>query len=162
MDRLELEIVTPGGKALSETVDEVTAPGVQGEFGILPGHIPVLASLRAGIVSYRKGNETMRCAIGQGFAEGGATKLLILTDDYREREKIDPVQVKQELQKVQDEIQKADTTPAERKTLIVRESWLAAQLDLYGGEATPAIMRPSDDWDKEDDNDVVATDDSSN
>ena len=45
-DKIELEIVTPKGRALAESVDEVTAPSVQGEFGVLPGHLPMVAALR--------------------------------------------------------------------------------------------------------------------
>ena len=53
-DSIRLEIVTPRGRALTADVDEVTAPGVEGEFGILPGHLPILAALRTGIVNYRR------------------------------------------------------------------------------------------------------------
>ena len=67
-DKIQLEIVTPKGRALEASVDEVTAPSVRGEFGVLPGHIPLLAALRAGIVTYRQGSETKRCAVGEGFA----------------------------------------------------------------------------------------------
>ncbi len=55
MDKIQLEIVTPRGRALTASVDEVTAPSVNGEFGVLPGHLPLLAALRTGIVSYRQG-----------------------------------------------------------------------------------------------------------
>ena len=47
-DKIDLEIVTPKGRALSVQVDEVTAPSVQGEFGVLTGHLPVVASIRTG------------------------------------------------------------------------------------------------------------------
>ena len=59
MDKILLEIVTPRGTALSAQVDEVTAPSVKGEFGVLPGHLPLLAALRTGIVSLRTGSETV-------------------------------------------------------------------------------------------------------
>ena len=48
-EKLTLEMVTPYKKVLSEEVDEVTAPGTVGEFGILPGHTPMLTNLRIGI-----------------------------------------------------------------------------------------------------------------
>ena len=57
-----LEIVTPRGRALAASVDEVTAPSVNGEFGVLPGHLPLLAALRTGMVTYRQGSETTRVA----------------------------------------------------------------------------------------------------
>ena len=55
-NKIELEIVTPKGRALTAMVDEVTAPSVQGEFGVMPGHLPLLAALRTGIVSVSFGS----------------------------------------------------------------------------------------------------------
>lgn len=151
-DKIELEIVTPRGRALAATVDEVTAPSVKGEFGVLPGHLPVVAALRTGIVNYRQGNETKKCAVGPGFAEAGQNKLLILAEDFVERQSIDPVVVRKELTEVQQKLDKSlaqmevsKEIEAERKALIDRENWLAVQLELYG-EVPPATMRPFEEW----------------
>jgi F-type H+-transporting ATPase subunit epsilon len=148
-DKLQLEIVTPKGRALTVAADEVTAPSVDGEFGVMPGHLPLLAALRTGIVSYRIGGETKKCAVGPGFAEAGPDKVAILTDEYVEREQIDPVLVRKELQEIQGKLAAVDTKPQEadrtadeeRTTLVRRENWLAAQLELYG-DPPPAMMRP--------------------
>src|SRR3984957_18521136 len=110
-DSIRLEIVTPRGRALAANVDEVTAPSVDGEFGMLPGHLPLLAALRTGIVTYRQGSESKRCAVGAGFAEAGPEKLVILTDEYTERDRIDPVLVRKELGDVQKELQKLEDVP---------------------------------------------------
>ncbi len=156
-DQIQLEIVTPRGAVLSAAVDEVTAPSVEGEFGVLPGHLPLLAALRTGIVTYRRGGETRRCAVGPGFAEAGPDHVVILTDECTEREKVDPVQVRRELASVQRELQQmegvaiagTDTKDADagateartrRESLIQRENWLAVQLELYG-DPPPATMR---------------------
>src|SRR4029079_11851195 len=96
-EKIELEIVTPRGRALAAQVDEVTAPSVQGEFGVLPGHLPIVASLCTGLVTYRQGNETKKVAVGSGFAEAGQNKLLILAEEYVEKHQIDPVVVRKEL-----------------------------------------------------------------
>jgi F-type H+-transporting ATPase subunit epsilon len=151
-NKIVLEIVTPRGRALSETVDEVTAPSVAGEFGVMPGHLPLLAALRTGLVSFRIGGETKRCAVGTGFAEAGANKLLILTDEYVERDQIDPVIVRKELAEVQAQIAKGEQAAfvmegkaspdlEKRNELVRRENWLAAQLELYG-DPPPPTMRP--------------------
>src|SRR5580700_12275620 len=103
-DKIQLEIVTPRGRALSASVDEVTAPSVDGEFGVMPGHLPLLAALRTGLVTYRVGAETKKCAVGPGFVEAGPDKVAILTDEYIEREQIDPVVVRKELNEVQAKI----------------------------------------------------------
>jgi F-type H+-transporting ATPase subunit epsilon len=161
-DAIRLEIVTPRGRALLVEVDEVTAPSVEGEFGVLPGHLPLLAALRTGIVTYRKGSETKRCAVGRGFAEAGPDKLVILTDEYTERGPIDPVLVRKELAEVQGQLAKlegvaiaapdaegADPAQTEarsaREGLIARENWLAIMLELYG-DPLPATQRPYDEF----------------
>jgi F-type H+-transporting ATPase subunit epsilon len=156
-DKIQLEIVTPRGRALTAMVDEVTAPSVGGEFGVLPGHLPLLAALRTGIVTYKQGGDTKRCAVGGGFAEAGPDRLVVLTDEYTERESIDPVVVRRDLAQVQEELQKLENVPivaadakatdpqlsdarARREVLVTRENWLAAQLELYG-DPPPATMR---------------------
>lgn len=151
-DKIQLEIVTPKGKALSVIVDEVTAPSVQGEFGVLPGHLPVVAALRTGIVTYRIGAESKRVAVGSGFAEAGQNKLLVLAEEFSERSTIDPVLVTRELTEVQGKLEKVlaqlETTPeheSEKKQLIERENWLAALLELHG-DAPSATMRPFEEW----------------
>ena len=151
-DTIDLEIVTPKGRALSASVDEVTAPSTQGEFGVLPGHLPVVAALRTGIVTYRQGSESKRVAVGPGFAEAGQNKLLILAEDYAERQMIDPVIVRKDLAEVQSKLEKVlatvDMTPeleSEKKHLIERENWLAAQLELHG-DPPSATMRPFEEW----------------
>ena len=161
-DKIQLEIVTPRGRALSASVDEVTAPSVNGEFGVLPGHLPLLAALRTGLVSYRQGNETTRCAVGAGFAEAGPDKLVILTDEYAERSQIDPVVVRKDLAEVEQQLAKLEGVPivaaeakggdsgevearVRRAVLIARENWLAAELELYG-DPPPATQRPFEEF----------------
>jgi F-type H+-transporting ATPase subunit epsilon len=151
-DKIELEIVTPKGRALSVTVDEVTAPSVQGEFGVLPGHLPIVAALRPGIVTYKQGSETKRVAVGAGFAEAGQNKLLILAEAYTDRQSIDPVVIRKELAEIQPKLEKVLSAvemttelESEKKSLIDQENWLAAQLELYG-DPPPATMRPFEEW----------------
>jgi F-type H+-transporting ATPase subunit epsilon len=161
-DKIQLEIVTPRGRALAAQVDEVTAPSVAGEFGVLPGHLPLLTALRTGIVTYRQGTDTKRCAVGGGFAEAGPDRLIMLTDEYTEREGIDPVIVRKELAEVEDQLRKLESVPivaadakgaapdlaearARRDQLIARENWLAVQLELYG-DPPPATMRPYEEF----------------
>jgi F-type H+-transporting ATPase subunit epsilon len=149
-NKIDLEIVTPEGRKLAIQADEVTAPSVDGEFGVLPGHLPLLAALRTGIVSYKAGGDAKRCAVGPGFAEAGANKLLILTDHYAEREQIDPVLVRKDLHDVQGELAKIENSLNEEDksqldALIKKENWLAAELELYG-DPPPATMRPYEEY----------------
>jgi F-type H+-transporting ATPase subunit epsilon len=75
-----LEVVTPRRLVLSEKVDEITAPGELGEFGVLPGHIPFFATLGIGEVMYRKGNDKHYIAVSWGFAEVLGDKVTILAE----------------------------------------------------------------------------------
>jgi F-type H+-transporting ATPase subunit epsilon len=61
-------------------VDEVIAPGSEGEFGVLPGHTPFLTTLNVGMLSYREGGEWHRLAVDWGYAEVGADRVVILAE----------------------------------------------------------------------------------
>ena len=163
---ITLEIVTPKGRALQTSTDEVTVPSADGEFDILPGHLATLAAVRAGIVSYRAGSDWRKCAVGGGFVEvsggqpsGGVPvdRVLVLTEEYVIRESIDPVVVRTELKEVQGEIVKTEVEASDPSTekgrvaaarlrgLIDRENWLAAELELYG-DPPPPTMRPYEEF----------------
>jgi len=77
---IELEIVTPGGVVVRESVDEVEAPGVEGHFGVLPGHRPFMSQLRAGELRYRTGKENHFVAVHWGFAEVLPHKVTVLVE----------------------------------------------------------------------------------
>jgi F-type H+-transporting ATPase subunit epsilon len=77
-----LEVVTPKGTKFSGEVDEVTAPGVRGEFGVLPGHVAFVSALKEGTLTYReRGSSTKKSlTIGPGYAEvSGQDKVVVLT-----------------------------------------------------------------------------------
>ena len=77
---IELEIVTPGGVVVRESVDEVEAPGILGHFGVLPGHRPFMSQLRAGELRYRQGKEDHFVAVHWGFAEVLPYKVTVLVE----------------------------------------------------------------------------------
>ena len=77
---IRLEVVTPEGAAIRVDVDQVEVPSVSGEFGVLPGHLPLLAAMRPGVVRYRSAGKTLAAAVGAGFAEAGTDRIAILTD----------------------------------------------------------------------------------
>jgi F-type H+-transporting ATPase subunit epsilon len=86
---IELEIVTPAGVVLRESVDEVEAPGVEGHFGVLPGHRPFMSQLRAGELRYRTGKENHFVAVHWGFAEVLPNKVTVLVETAERAEDID-------------------------------------------------------------------------
>jgi F-type H+-transporting ATPase subunit epsilon len=81
--KLLLEIVTPDRQLVREEVDEVQLPGSEGYFGVLPGHTPLLAMLKAGQMWYRIGQDTQRLAVAGGFVEVLPDRVIVLaeTDD---------------------------------------------------------------------------------
>lgn len=89
MATLKLEIVTPEAKVYSEDVDMVTLPGVEGEMGIFPMHIPLMTQLVAGEITVRKGNQDFFLAIGDGFVEVTGERVSVLTDMAIRAENID-------------------------------------------------------------------------
>ena len=68
-DKIRLRVVTPSRMLLDEDVDEVTAPGELGEFGVLPNHIAFLTTLVPGELSYKQGSSKKTLAVGGGYAE---------------------------------------------------------------------------------------------
>ncbi len=86
---IELEIVTPAGVVVRESVDEVEAPGVEGHFGVLPGHRPFMSQLRAGQLRYRTGKENHFVAVHWGFAEVLPNKVTVLVETAERAEDIE-------------------------------------------------------------------------
>ena len=68
-DKIRLRVVTPTSLVIDEEVDEITAPGELGEFGVLPNHIAFLSTLVPGVLSYKQGSKHQILAISGGYAE---------------------------------------------------------------------------------------------
>jgi len=92
---IKLELVTPERLIVSEEVDEVIAPGYEGEFGVLPEHTQYLATLRIGVLSYRKSDQVWKIAVGGGFAEVTPDRVVILADVAEKAEEIDVERARQ-------------------------------------------------------------------
>ena len=84
-----LEIMTTDRSLVHEEVEELEVPGAEGYFGVLPGHTPLVASLAAGALSYRRGTETFYLHVGFGFAEVLPDKVTILAEVAERPEEID-------------------------------------------------------------------------
>jgi F-type H+-transporting ATPase subunit epsilon len=83
------ELATPSRLLVSAEVDEVVAPGVEGYFGVLPGHAPFLTTLGAGEVMYRQGRDEKYLAVAGGFAEVTGDRAIILAEGAEAPEEID-------------------------------------------------------------------------
>jgi F-type H+-transporting ATPase subunit epsilon len=78
--KISLNVVTRERKIIDVSVDEVILPGLDGEIGVLPGHTPLLASLRIGQLRYRTGNTIQRLVISWGFAEVLPDRVIVLAE----------------------------------------------------------------------------------
>lgn len=87
--KLLLEVVTPEHLLLSKEVDYVSAPGCEGDFGVLPGHCHFLTTLRIGELEYRIGDRTEFMSVLWGFAEVTPKKVTILAEIAEKAEDID-------------------------------------------------------------------------
>jgi F-type H+-transporting ATPase subunit epsilon len=139
--QFHLQIVTPEGVQLSEVVDELTAPSVEGQFGVLPGHRPMLAALATGIISYTKGGTVTQVAVGSGYAQIHSDKAVILTDRFSTKAAVDPVRVRLDLKEADQALDsfEGDLAGPEHAELVSRELWAAALLELYGDPPPPTL-----------------------
>jgi len=103
-DKITLEIATPDRLVLSEEIDEVILPSVEGYMGVRPGHAPLLAALDVGEISYRKGTEERLLACSGGFAEVQADSVSILAETAEPAEEIDVERAKQARQRAADRL----------------------------------------------------------
>jgi len=88
-EKLTLQLVTPYKKVLTAEVDEVTAPGTLGELGLLPGHTPLLTTLKIGELSYKQGNENFHVAVNWGYLEVEDDQVNVLVETAEPADEID-------------------------------------------------------------------------
>jgi F-type H+-transporting ATPase subunit epsilon len=99
---LTLEIVTPEAQVYSDTVDSVVIPTVEGEVGILAGHIPLLTQVDHGELRVTKGSSTELLAVGGGFAQISGDKVSILAEHAITEEKMDENAIEAAIKRAQD------------------------------------------------------------
>jgi F-type H+-transporting ATPase subunit epsilon len=95
MATLKLEIVTPEARIYSEDVDMVTLPGIEGEMGIFPMHVPLMTQIAPGEIVARKNGQDFHLAVGEGFVEITGDRVAIMSDMAIRAENIDEVQAEQ-------------------------------------------------------------------
>ena len=122
---LILEIVTPEARVYSETVDAVTIPTVDGEVGILPGHIPLVTQVDEGQLVVTKGTTTEALAVVGGFAQVSGDKVSILADHAITEAKIDEAAVQAAIDRAAEALrtrEKLSDAEIERLETLVRFS----------------------------------------
>jgi F-type H+-transporting ATPase subunit epsilon len=104
-ETLKLEIVTPDGTVYSEDVEMVTIPGVEGQMGVYPRHVPLMTQLVPGEIIVRKAAHDYFLAVGEGLIEVTGNHVAVLTDMAIAAEKIDEAKVEEARQRAQARLQ---------------------------------------------------------
>ncbi|MBA3612822.1 MAG: F0F1 ATP synthase subunit epsilon [Nitrospirales bacterium] len=104
--KIILEVVTPDHRLLSKEVDYVSAPGSEGDFGVLPGHCHFLTTLRIGELQYRIGEQTEYMAVLWGFAEVTPTKVTILAEIAEKAEDINVERAEDAVRKAEERLER--------------------------------------------------------
>jgi F-type H+-transporting ATPase subunit epsilon len=136
---MKLSLTTPRGALVDTEVEEVTAPGSLGEFGVLPGHVPLMSALKPGVLVYRSKERTGVVAVGAGFlqvapvSDGGAPardRVLVLVDEALPAADIDRAAAESDLVTADKELAawKRDLDGA-YEALVVRRQWAQARVD---------------------------------
>lgn len=130
-EQVEFELVTPEKLLLSENVDMVVIPGGEGDFGVLPGHSPMISTVRPGVVNiYEKDKISQSIFVSGGFAEVGAERCTLLAEKALNVDDIDRNQVEETLAKTRDRLEACEPDSAEAK---------AAEAEIHVAEAMLAV-----------------------
>ena len=108
---LTLELVTPERAIAHEEVDEVALPGALGEFGVLPGHTPMLAALDVGQMWYRRGQEKTYVSVARGVAEVLPDRVIVICRIAERADEIDVPRAEAAAKRAQTELRRPSTSP---------------------------------------------------
>jgi F-type H+-transporting ATPase subunit epsilon len=105
-EKIRIRLVTPSRLLLDEEVDEVTAPGALGEFGVLPNHISFLTLLEIGVMNYKQGAGTVHLALGGGYAEVLDNVMTVLADAAEYADEIDVERARRAKERAEETMEK--------------------------------------------------------
>lgn len=135
---MRLSVTTPRGAIVDTEIDELTAPGQLGEFGVLPGHVPLMSALKPGVLTYWTQQRAATLAVGEGFlqvapvVDGNTStdRVLVLVDRATAAPSVDRTAAAAELARLERELAawKQDLDGS-YKALLVQRDWAQAQLD---------------------------------
>ena len=134
-DKIRLRIVTPTRLLLDEEVDEVTAPGALGEFGVLPNHIAFLTLLVPGEMSYKQGMQKHYLAISGGYAEVMDNVMTVLASAAEFASEIDTNRARQAKETAEKRMGEFNYEDKEFNTAETALRWANARLEVASKEA---------------------------
>ena len=128
VNKLRLEIVTPYGPVISEDVDEITASGTEGEFGILPGHVPFVTTLKIGMLTYKKNGLINYVFVNSGYAEVSQDKVVILADSAERAEDIDVERARAAMKRAEERLKQAEKIDFARAMAALQRASIRIQI----------------------------------
>jgi F-type H+-transporting ATPase subunit epsilon len=127
-EKVQFELVSPERLLVSQAVDMVVVPGSEGDFGVLPGHAPLISTVRPGVIEVHEGSAvTDRIFVAGGFAEVTPERCTVLAEQADRLKDLDRGQVEAELRGLRDELAAA-RDDAEKATLTARIDVAEAKL----------------------------------
>jgi F-type H+-transporting ATPase subunit epsilon len=133
---LQLDVITPERRLLSEQVDAATVPGLGGELGVLPGHTPLISQLKTGVLSYTRGGETRRLLVSGGFVEVNDDRVSVLADFAEFPEEVDAARARTERDEAERQLAGFTGAPEELAAVSEQLERAGARLQLAAtGEA---------------------------
>jgi len=132
---LQLDVITPERRLLSEQADAVTVPGLGGELGILPGHTPLISALQTGVLSYTQGGTTRRLLVSGGFVEVSGDRVSVLADLAEFPEEVDAARARLERDEAERRLGGFTGAPEELAEVSAQLERASARLQLASGDA---------------------------
>lgn len=134
-EKFKVELVTPRGIVLDKMVEEVIAPGMMGEFGVLKGHTPMLTFIKPGVFSYLESDRFVKYVVGSGFCEVLKDSVMILVEEAHVAESIDKSQANEELVLLERQLLEIDAVEnsAEYERMLNRIKVVKTKISLVGG-----------------------------
>ena len=134
-DKIRLRVVTPSRLLIDEEVDEVTAPGALGEFGVLPNHISFLTLLEPGEMSYKQGMAKHFLAVSGGYAEVLDNVMTVLADAAEYADAIDLDRARQVRDQAVRSMEQLNPEEKEYAAAQAARRWAEVQVQVGGREA---------------------------
>ena len=132
VDKVAFELVSPERLVFSAAVDMVVVPGSEGDFGVLPGHAPVISSVRPGVVEiHDEGLEPRRIFVTGGVAEVTAARCTVLAEDAVPVEELHQGDLEQRIRDAEEDLEDA-ATDEERHRAEAKLALLAKLLEALG------------------------------
>jgi F-type H+-transporting ATPase subunit epsilon len=126
--KILLEIVEPQGLVFSGEVDEVTATGSEGEFGVLPGHVRFVTTLKIGMLTCKTGNQTVIFFVSWAYCGVGPERMLVLADSAERSEEIDVERARAAMKRAEERLKKAEEVDFKRAEAAIERAVTRIQI----------------------------------